>query len=929
MPLELESFKLAFALLTTIMIHKIINKILGDQNEKELKKLWPIVKKINQIEEEYQQKLQVEDIVKKTEEFKARIQNGETVDDLLPEAFALVKFACRKLVGQKWMMRGQEITWDMIPFDVQLLGGIVLHKGNIAEMRTGEGKTFVCTLPLYLNALTGKGVHLVTVNDYLATRDAEWMGGLYRFLGLTVGVIIHDQPRAEKKAAYAADITYGTNNEYGFDYLRDNMSQNVDNIVQRGLNYAIVDEVDSILIDEARTPLIISSPAEESTSKYVRYAQLVRGLEEEKDYTVDEKLRAVSLTEAGIATMEGLMGVDNIYTDAGFMEVHHLEQALKAKTVYKYDIDYVIKDGEIIIVDEFTGRLMPGRRYSDGLHQAIEAKEGVEVKRETRTFATITFQNYFRIFKKLAGMAGTAQTEAEEFLQIYGLETIVIPPNKNVIRKDEADMIYKNQKGKYLAVAKKVKELHDKGQPVLIGTISIEKSEIMSKLLSMEGVPHNVLNAKFHEKEAEIVAGAGQKGAVTVATNMAGRGTDIKLGEGVTDLGGLVIIGTERHESRRIDNQLRGRAGRQGDPGLSQFYVSMEDDLMRLFGSDRIQKVMEAMKVPDDMPIQNKWISGSIESAQKKVEGRNFDIRKHLVEYDDVMNKHREIIYSRRGKVLRSDNIKNDIIVLIEKEVEKIVGVHTAIKHHEEGGWNYSAILADINAIHRDPIAPLALEELEKHAVVEDLIELIKKHLFNEYEEKEKLLKDPSVLRQIERGVYLNVIDTLWMEHIDNMQHLREAVSLRGYAQRDPLISYKEEGYEMFHTLLSAIQANTVNTIFKVDLKKQLPEQFLRLGSSEPENLHTNESQIEEVLSGHKGHGSNITAASSSAANMANTTVQSFAHSTINEPQERVTNPTIIKASPQPTASQPEVGRNDPCPCGSGKKYKKCHGIGL
>ncbi len=892
------------------MIHKLINKILGDQNEKELKKIWPTVEKINKIEEGYQQTLTEADIIKKTAEFKERIQNGETLDELLPEAFALVKFACRKLVGQKWLVRGHEITWDIIPFDVQLLGGIVLHQGKISEMRTGEGKTFVCTMPVYLNALTGKGVHLVTVNDYLANRDAEWMGGLYRFLGLSVGVIVHDQPRTEKKAAYQADITYGTNNEYGFDYLRDNMSQTMENIVQRELHYAIVDEVDSILIDEARTPLIISSPAEESTSKYQRYSQLVRQLEETKDYVIDEKLKTATLTEEGIAKMEQLMGVENIYTDAGFMEVHHLEQGLKAMTVYKNEIDYVIKDGEIIIVDEFTGRLMPGRRYSDGLHQAIEAKEGVEVKRESKTFATITFQNYFRLFKKLAGMAGTAATESEEFLQIYGLETIIIPPNKPVVRKDEPDLVFKNQKGKYLAVAKTVKELHDKGQPVLIGTISIEKSEIMSKLLSIHGVPHNVLNAKYHEREAEIVSKAGQKGAVTVATNMAGRGTDIKLGEGVTDLGGLVIIGTERHESRRIDNQLRGRAGRQGDPGLSQFYVSMEDDLMRMFGSERIQSVMEAMKVPDDMPIQNKWISNSIESAQKKVEGRNFDIRKHLVEYDDVANKHREIIYSRRRKVLHSDNIKNDIIILIEKEVEKIVLAHTSLHHtRDEEGWNYEEIHADLNAIHRDPVEPIAVETLKKHAVQEDLIQEIKLYLFREYDEKEKLLKDPATMRQIERGVYLNVIDTLWMEHIDNMQHLREAVSLRGYGQRDPLISYKEEGYLMFAKMMSDIQSNAIGTIFKIDFKKQLPEQFLKLGMNEPEVINTNVDQIEEVLSGHKSHASNVSASGVTAS----TPVMGENH-------------VVVKATPRPQQAQPEAGRNDPCPCGSGKKYKKCHG---
>ncbi len=864
------------------MIHKLINSLLGDPNEKEIRKLWPQVAKINKIVEEYEKSLQERDIPQKTAEFKQRLQNGETVNDLLPEAFALVKFACQKLVGKKWVVRGREITWDMVPFDVQLLGGIVLHQGRIAEMKTGEGKTLVCTLPVYLNALTGKGVYVVTVNDYLAHRDSEWMGGLYKFLGLSVGIIVHEQDRDEKKQAYNNDITYGTNNEFGFDYLRDNMSQSPENMVQRELNYAIVDEVDSILIDEARTPLIISSPAEESTSKYVRYAQLIKSLEGSRDFVIDEKIKTATLTEEGIANMEKLMGVENIYTEAGFLEVHHIEQALKAQTVYKRDIDYVVKDNEVIIVDEFTGRLMPGRRYSDGLHQAIEAKEGVEVKRESRTLATVTFQNYFRLFKKLAGMTGTAATEAEEFLQIYGLETIMIPTNKDVVRSDEADMIYKNQKGKYVAVAKKVKELHEKGQPVLLGTISIEKSEIMSKLLQIEGVPHNVLNAKYHEREAEIVAKAGEKGAVTIATNMAGRGTDIKLGAQVKELGGLVVIGTERHESRRIDNQLRGRSGRQGDPGLSQFYVSMEDDLMRLFGSERIQGMMESLKVPDDMPIQNKWISSSIEGAQKKVEGRNFDIRKHLVEYDDVMNKHREIIYAKRRKVLKSENIKNDILILIEKEAESLVLTHTPEKNE---AWNYVKILDDVLAFHKDRMHPIALADLEKSQNTEELIETVKLYFFNEYEEKEKTLKDPSVMRQIERSVYLNVIDSLWMEHIDNMQHLREGVALRGYGQRDPLIEYKEEAYVMFSKMMKDIQANSVDTLFKMNLAKELPVQLI--ASAEPENILTNENQIEEVLSGQ--------------------------------------NPVVVKAD-SVSGANPEVGRNDPCPCGSGKKYKKCHG---
>lgn len=900
------------------MIHNLINKILGDPNEKELKKLWPIVTKINQIAQEYEKTLPEAEIPKKTEEFKTRIQNGETLDQIMPEAFALVKHACKKLVGKKWLVRGNEVTWDMVPFDVQILGGIVLHQGRISEMKTGEGKTLVCTLPVYLNALAGKGVHVVTVNDYLAHRDAEWMGGLYKFLGLTVGIVIHDQQRDAKKQAYNADITYGTNNEFGFDYLRDNMAQSMEHIVQRDLFYAIVDEVDSILIDEARTPLIISAPAEESTSKYVRYAQLVRNLEETKDYVIDEKMKTATLTEEGIAKMEQMLGMDNIYTEAGFTEVHHLEQALKAHTVYKNDIDYVVKDGEVLIVDEFTGRILPGRRYSDGLHQAIEAKEAVEVKRESRTLATITFQNYFRLFKKLAGMTGTALTEAEEFYQIYGLETIVIPTHHPVQRLDQADMIYKNQKGKYMAVAKKVKELHDKGQPVLIGTISIEKSEIMSKMLQMEGVPHNVLNAKHHEREAEIVAKAGQKGAVTIATNMAGRGTDIKLGEDVKDLGGLVVIGTERHEARRIDNQLRGRSGRQGDPGESQFYVSMEDDLMRLFGSDRIKKVMEFLQVPDDMPIQNKQISNSIETAQKSVEGRNFDIRKHIVEYDDVMNKHRGIIYSRRNKVLRSENIKNDIIILLEKEIEGIVLRNTVPDaSRDDKAFEYEKILESINALHKDPVYPLSIELLQKADNQEDLIEAIKLYFFKEYDEKEKQLKDPGIMRQIERGIYLNVIDSLWMEHIDNMTHLREGVSLRGYGQRDPLIAYKEEAYSMFSTMMTQIQANTVNTIFKLDLKAQLPQEMLQVGAAPVIQMFTNENQIASVLSGEH----NTLAEQGSDGSGLNDNDSNFGTASAD-------NPVIIKADATLAGSaQPEIGRNDPCPCGSGKKYKKCHGL--
>ena len=917
------------------MIINILNKILGDPNEKDIKKLKPLVDEVNKVFKTYQETLTEADIPKKTDEFKAKIaadlekaksqlkpevteaENDKimhaaleaSLNNLLPEAFALVKFAAEKLVGQKWSVRGNDITWDMVPFDVQIMGGIVLHQGKIAEMKTGEGKTLVCTMPVYLNALSGKGVHVVTVNEYLASRDAEWMAGLYNKLGLTVGVIKHGQSPQEKKIAYAADITYGTNNEFGFDYLRDNMATDLTHMAQRDLNYAIVDEVDSILIDEARTPLIISQPAEESTNKYVRYAQLVNGLKENEDFIIDEKLKTATLTEAGIANMEQKLGVDNIYTDAGFMEVHHLEQALKALTVYKRDVDYVVNNGEIIIVDEFTGRLMPGRRYSDGLHQAIEAKEGVEVNRESRTLATITFQNYFRLFKKLAGMTGTAMTEAEEFLQIYRLDTISIPTNRGVTRKDQADMVYKNQKGKYVAVAKTVKELQTKGQPVLIGTISVEKSEIMSRLLQMEGIQHNVLNAKNHEREAEIVSKAGQKGAVTIATNMAGRGTDIKLGEGVKELGGLVIIGTERHESRRIDNQLRGRAGRQGDPGESQFYVSMDDDLMRLFGAEKIQGMMETLKVPDDMPIQNKWISGSIESAQKKVEGRNFDIRKHLVEYDDVMNKQREIIYARRRKVLAAENIKNEILLLIEKEVEKIVTSHTN-KLEADTAWDIQEILSDIEALHKNPANPLTAEMLEKCFSAEDLIQTITAYLTAEYEQKETVLTDTTVMRRVERSVYLSVFDALWMEHIDNMQSLRESVSLRGYGQRDPLIEYKEQAFLMFTRLLNDSATNTLNTLFKIDLKKELPENLLKT-PEQPKNIITNEQDIDNSLT-HASY----------------STIDAAMGEDINSPVT-ATNPVRIKAENGPVNNTPTAGRNDPCPCGSGKKYKKCHGANL
>ncbi|MFA4814694.1 MAG: preprotein translocase subunit SecA [Candidatus Gracilibacteria bacterium] len=846
-----------------------LNKLFGDQQGKDLKRIAKMVEHINEIEAEYQSKLTEADIPKKTDEFKERIRNGETVDQLLPEVFALLKTACRLLLGKSWKVRGFDYTWDMVPFDVQMIGGIVLHEGNISEMKTGEGKTLVCTLPIYLNALEGKGVHLVTVNDYLAQRDSEWMGGLYRFLGLSVGTVIHGQNKDEKKSAYDADITYGTNNEFGFDYLRDNMAPSLEALVQRDLHYAIVDEVDSILIDEARTPLIISAPAEESTEKYHQYSQLVKLLDENVHYNIDEKEHTAVLTEEGIKRMEELLGLENIYTEKGFEEVHHIEQALRAHAVYKADVDYLIKDGQILIVDEFTGRLMPGRRFGQGLHQAIEAKEGVEIMRESRTLATITFQNYFRLYKKLAGMAGTAKTEEEEFQSIYALDVYEIPTHRPVIRVDKSDAIYKNVDSKFRAIARMVKGLHENGQPVLVGTISVEKSETLSKLFKTEGVPHHVLNAKFHEQEAEIISKAGERGAVTIATNMAGRGTDIKLGEGVTGLGGLCVIGSERHEARRIDNQLRGRSGRQGDPGLTQFFVSMEDDLMRIFGGERMMGLMDKLGMPEDTPIENGMISGSIESAQKKVEGHNFDIRKHLVEYDSVMNMHRDIIYKRRRILLEEQNLKNQIILLIEQEAEKIVLQHPA---------DTKEIFESVSALHRDPKAPLARESLESLSP-EELIEKIKNYLLGEYLEKEKELPSPDILRRAERMISLRTMDMLWMRHIDELKDLRDAVSLSGYGQRNPLIEYQNQSFQLFEELIDKIDQNTVRSLFHVKINVQVVKK------PEPAAIKTNEQQIEQNLE---------------------------------EPS--------LEAPKKGSINLADVGRNDPCPCGSGKKFKKCHG---
>jgi preprotein translocase subunit SecA len=892
-----------------------INKLLGDPNEKELKKLWPIVRAVREAEKAADiRALTRETLPAKTEELKAKIAAGATLDEILPEAFAVVVRACELLQGETLGIGNQTLTWNMIPFDVQLLGGAVLHRGGIAEMKTGEGKTLVSTLPTYLNALAGKGVHVVTVNDYLAKRDSSWMGVLYKALGLTVGCVVHGLSTEERRAAYASDITYGTNNEFGFDYLRDNMASSLKNKVQRDLHYAIVDEVDSILIDEARTPLIISQPAGESTAKYGQYAVLVRQLQFNTHFTKDEKQRAAVLTDEGIKTMEKLLGVDNIYTEKGFEEVHHIEQALRAHAIYQRDVDYVVKDGEVIIVDEFTGRLMPGRRYSHGLHQAIEAKEGVEVQRESKTLATITFQNYFRLFKKLAGMTGTAKTEEEEFESIYKLRVVVVPTHRPMVRVDNPDSIYRTVAAKFIAAAKLAKEKHAAGQPVLIGTTSIEKSEAMSALLTEMGIQHSVLNAKQHEKEAEIVAMAGQKGAVMIATNMAGRGTDIKLGEGVAEIGGLCIIGTERHESRRIDNQLRGRSGRQGDNGESYFFVSMEDDLMRLFGGDRLKAMMERLQVPDDQPLQNGIVSRSIQSAQKRVEGHHFDIRKHVLQYDDVMNRHRDIIYKRRHALLEKlaaqseaatpaetdvkAGLRDDIVKALHKEAAAIVTLNAPTKDVDE--WQVEQMADAFGALNPDLKKELTPEAIRAARDPDTLKDVAEAAIVKVYDAK-CAAHPADVVARAERVIVLRSIDTHWMDHIDAMAHLREQVAFSGYAQRDPLIEYQDRAFRMFQELLQTIDVTIVRTLMGIDFAQFAPQRVIQQAEEELSGLQTNESQIEGELT--------------------QTGVKaSLEGSAVLQNAQKKHAPAA-----QPLNSD-KVGRNDPCPCGSGKKYKKCHG---
>ena len=801
-----------------ICLLSFLQRLLGNNNAKEIKKMRAIADHINEIEPNYV-KLSDANLVAKTDEFKRRLQKGETLDDILPEAFAVVREASKRVLGMRH-------------FDVQLIGGICLHRGNIAEMRTGEGKTLVATLPVYLNALTGNGVHVVTVNDYLATRDSEQMGRLYNFLGLSTGLIVANLDYNQRKEAYACDITYGTNNEFGFDYLRDNMVSDVSQMVQRPLNYAIVDEVDSILIDEARTPLIISGPGQRSTDNYYKLAKIVPHLLKDEDYTIDEKQKTIAPTDSGIAKVEKMLGVENLY-DAENIELNHLLGAsLRAYAMMHRDTDYVVKDGEVVIVDEFTGRLMFGRRYSDGLHQAIEAKEGLKVERESQTLASITFQNYFRMYKKLAGMTGTAKTEEKEFIDIYGLEVLPIPPNKPLARVDLPDQIFKTKAAKYRAVVRNAVERHQTGQPILIGTTSITQSEELSDMLLRAGVPHKVLNAKHHEKEAEIVANAGQMGMVTIATNMAGRGTDITLGEGVPELGGLAILGTERHESRRIDNQLRGRAGRQGDPGSSQFFLSLEDDLMRIFGADNITGIMDKLGMEEDEPIEHSLITKSIERAQKKVEDHNYNIRKYVLEYDDVMNQQREVLYEQRRRILRNESLRDTINEMIDKLVTESVDAYADEKLYPEE-WDYEGLYKHLSQyfLTEDIMTPQDMEEYSRQELLERLLEIA----HAEYQDRVDMLGD-AMFGQLEKAIMLRVVDNKWMEHLDNMDMLREGIGLRAYGQKNPLVEYKFEAFDMFQNMIAAIQDETIMALCKIraQLIQEIEEPVDHLEGAQP-----------------------------------------------------------------------------------------------
>ncbi len=833
-----------------------VKKVFGDTNEREVRRLMKRVEEINALEAEIS-RLSDEQLQNKTTEFKERLGKGETLDDLMNEAYAVVRETSKRVLGMRH-------------FDVQILGGIVLHQGRIAEMKTGEGKTLVATLPVYLNALEGKGVHVVTVNEYLAQRDSETMGQIYRFLGLTVGLNAHGLSSAEKREAYQADVTYGTNNEFGFDYLRDNMVLYKEQMVQRPLHFAIIDEVDSILIDEARTPLIISGQAKKSTEFYYVADRFVTQLKAGEDYTVDEKARSVALTDDGVSKAEKAFNIDNLYDHKHVALTHHINQALKARVIMKRDVDYVVEEGEVIIVDEFTGRLMQGRRYSDGLHQAIEAKEGLKVQNESMTLATITLQNYFRMYRKLAGMTGTAKTEEEEFKKIYGLDVVVIPTNKPMIRQDMPDIIYKTENAKFRHVVEEIARRHEKGQPVLVGTISIENSELLSDMLKKLGIPHKVLNAKHHAEEAEIVARAGEHGAVTIATNMAGRGTDIVLGDGVPQTGGLHIIGTERHESRRIDNQLRGRAGRQGDPGSSQFFLSLEDELMRRFGSENIMGMMDRLGLEEDQPIESKMVSRAVESAQKRVEGNNFDMRRIVLQYDDVMNQQREIIYRQRREVLESDNLKEIVINMIMSFAERLIEIHCP-KSEVPEEWDLKALLDHANGtfLHEGDITEKQIWGKEP----EEIIEVFREVIHRKYEQREQQIGE--MMREFEKVVVLRAVDSKWMDHIDAMDQLRQGIHLRAYAQTDPLREYQLEGFQMFEEMVARIEEEVSTYIMKAEVSQNIQREEVAQG----------EAVDPQATAGGGG-----------------------------------------KKERRPIRREQKVGRNELCPCGSGKKYKHCCG---
>ncbi|MBT3517024.1 MAG: preprotein translocase subunit SecA [Nitrospina sp.] len=850
------------------MVLGLLKKVFGTRNDREVKRIQVLVDHINLLESSISE-LSDDQLQAKTGEFKDKLKKGMALDDILPEAFAVVRETGIR-------------TLKMRHFDAQLIGGVVLHEGKIAEMKTGEGKTLAATLPIYLNSLEGKGSHVVTVNDYLAKRDSDWMGTIYEFLGLTVGRVYHDMPEEERREAYSCDVTYGTNNEFGFDYLRDNMKFSTEQFVQRELNFAIVDEVDSILIDEARTPLIISGPSEESTLKYNEACKVIPKLRKEKDFDIDEKAKTAALNDEGIGTVEKILGVENLYDPKNIEILHCVQQALKAHALFKNEVDYVVNDGEVVIIDEFTGRMMPGRRYSDGLHQALEAKEGVNIENENQTLASITFQNYFRMYDKLSGMTGTADTEAEEFSSIYKLEVIVIPTNKNMVRDDCSDLIYRTEQEKFDALIEEIRDCNKSGQPVLVGTISIEKSEQLSHHLKKHGIKHNVLNAKHHEKEAEIIAQAGQCKAVTLATNMAGRGTDIVLGEGVSELGGLHITGTERHESRRIDNQLRGRSGRQGDPGSSRFYLSLEDDLMRIFGSEKISGIMEKLGMEKGQPIEHPMVSKAVANAQKKVEAHNFDIRKHLLEYDDVMNKQREVFYGLRREILNNKNHREMLLEMAEELVDELLNDIASEKIYPEE-WDIQAL--DDYLMRQFSVQIKKQEETlvigdgrhidlencdrEKlHNAVMDSVECC-------YATKEKGI-DPNMMRQLEKMIMLQFVDNLWKDHLLGMDHLKDGVGLRGYAQKNPLTEYKKEGFEMFSKMMHQIREGVTEYLFKVQIEE---------GSEYPAEQNQSKKLVE-----HRGVSS--------------------------------------EESQQPTVRRDykKVGRNDPCHCGSGKKFKKCHG---